>query len=117
MIMGKPFGLYVHIPFCSKLCHYCDFAKTANFNADHQKSYIESLIKQLSVWYSVTPDSKQFTSVFFGGGTPGILTSEYAELMALIGRRTATGAEVTLEANPSNVTQDHRLPIERKAEA
>jgi oxygen-independent coproporphyrinogen-3 oxidase len=106
ILMGKPFGLYVHIPFCSKLCHYCDFAKTANFNADHQKSYIESLIKQLSVWYSVIPDSKRFTSVFFGGGTPGLLTHEYAELMTLIGQRAVHDVEVTLEANPSNVTEE-----------
>ena len=103
----KPFGLYVHIPFCNRICHYCDFAKTANYSADHVASYIEALSRQLRAWRLALPAGQKFSSVFFGGGTPGVLTREYERLMPEILEMTAVGAEITLESNPSNVTKDN----------
>jgi oxygen-independent coproporphyrinogen-3 oxidase len=104
---SNPFGLYVHIPFCAKICHYCDFAKTANFSHDHVTSYMDALVRQLKAWSYVIPKQEKFTSVFFGGGTPGLLTTELAPLMNLIQEMTVSDAEITIEANPANVTAEN----------
>ena len=101
----QPLGLYVHIPFCSKICHYCDFAKTANYTADHVVDYLRACTSQLLAWTKTLPPKKQFSSVFFGGGTPGVLTHEYETLMAVVRDHLAPGAEVSLESNPGNVTE------------
>ena len=100
----KPLALYVHIPFCAKLCHYCDFAKTANFNDDHVGQYLRTIREHLALWKDALPLGQKFTTVFFGGGTPGLLAKEYESLMAEIMTVTAPDAEVTIEANPLNVT-------------
>lgn len=104
---SRPLGLYVHIPFCSAVCHYCDFAKTANFNSAHVKDYFGLLETQLTAWKQVLEPSQKFTSVFFGGGTPGLFTREYSTLMSIIGGMTREKAEVTIEANPDNLTSDN----------
>jgi oxygen-independent coproporphyrinogen III oxidase len=97
------FGLYVHIPFCAAICHYCDFAKTANFSEKHIQDYMDILEKQLLVWKSFLVPSQKFSSVFFGGGTPSLLTHEYAKIMSIISEMINPDAEVTLEANPDHV--------------
>lgn len=104
---AKPFGLYVHIPFCNRICHYCDFAKTANYSEDHVAAYIRALSAQLHAWRQALPSGQKFSSVFFGGGTPGVLTREYAGLMPEILDMAEHGAEITLESNPGNVTVDN----------
>jgi len=104
---AKPFGLYVHIPFCSKICHYCDFAKTANYSSDHVAAYIDVLCDQLNTWSKIIPESKKFSSVFFGGGTPGLLTHELAPLLTAIQQMSRSNAEVTIEANPTNVSLEN----------
>ena len=102
-----PLGLYVHIPFCSKICHYCDFAKTANYTAQHVSDYLLACTAQLKAWTKTLGPQTKFTSVFFGGGTPGVLTREYEPLMALIQDYLAPKAEVSLESNPGNVTESN----------
>ena len=102
----RPLGLYIHIPFCSALCHYCDFSKTANFQSDHVDRYFAVLWRHLDAWRNHLGSSVKFSSVFFGGGTPGLFTREYGQLMSLIHTMIAPGAEITLEANPDNVNDD-----------
>jgi oxygen-independent coproporphyrinogen-3 oxidase len=104
-IKHQPLGLYVHIPFCSKICHYCDFAKTANYTAEHVVEYLRICTAQLRDWTTTLGREQKFSSVFFGGGTPGVLSHEYETLMALIHEYLAPNAEVSLESNPGNVTE------------
>lgn len=100
----KPLGLYIHIPFCARLCHYCDFAKTANFDANHVKQYFAVLTSQLKSWLLHMPEVK-FTSVFFGGGTPGLFVYEYEEFLHTLSPHLTANAEVTLESNPKNILE------------
>ena len=100
-----PLGLYLHIPFCSSVCHYCDFAKTANFQEQHVEKYLQTLEWQLRAWRDALPAGTKFTSVFFGGGTPGLLGREYESLMRAVRDMLVAGAEVSLESNPGNVTE------------
>ncbi|MCX6127241.1 MAG: radical SAM family heme chaperone HemW [Proteobacteria bacterium] len=102
----KPFGLYIHIPFCARLCHYCDFAKTANFDDNHVKRYFSTVEEQLSHWLKFLGTEHKFTSVFFGGGTPGLFGREYQGIFQRFLPYLADHAEISLEANPNNITKE-----------
>ena len=101
-----PLGLYIHIPFCSAICHYCDFAKTALFDTAGVANYFGALERHLKPWLAAAADAglMPLTSIFFGGGTPGLFTDELAPLLALARPHLAANAEISLEANPDNVT-------------
>ncbi len=109
-------SLYLHIPYCRALCHYCDFAKTANFAPALPGAYVGHLRRHLVAWLShpsVRPRvASGFITVFFGGGTPSLLGAEYAPLMDDLRPLLAPGCEVTFEANPDDVTAD-RLALWR----
>lgn len=95
-------GLYVHVPFCPHICPYCDFLKTDRFNATQIKAFLEGVRAQwelLSPWWEEAPADLE-TTLYFGGGTPSLLSPEIiAELIALVRTRTRP-SEVTLESNP-----------------
>ncbi len=106
-LRDQPLALYVHIPFCARLCHYCDFAKTAHFTDEHVTRYLDVVRLHFKLWKQYLKQGQRLYSVYFGGGTPGLLTDHYQELMADILAMTALDAEVTLEVNPLNVTSEN----------
>ena len=91
---------YVHIPFCARVCPYCDFAVVAGQD-DVAERYIDAVVSEIT-----TSDKwRQLDSVFFGGGTPSHIDHALLGrvLDALAGRHgIAEGAEITLEANPED---------------
>ena len=97
-------NLYFHIPFCTRMCHYCDFAKTAHFFPKQFSEYIESLARHFKFW-SETLQVGACKSIFFGGGTPSLLTAEYQPLFTLLKPYINSFTEVTLEANPLDITE------------
>lgn len=99
-------GLYIHIPFCSFVCPYCDFAKTANWDEGLVADYFRALTKHFAHWHRRL-DQPRFETVFFGGGTPGLFAQEYADLFAAFGPYLQPNAEVSIEANPNNLTQEN----------
>jgi oxygen-independent coproporphyrinogen-3 oxidase len=103
-----PLGLYIHVPFCSEICHYCDFAKTANFSPSLVDDYFAALLAHTKAWLAAAERAGllPLSTVFFGGGTPGLFTSTYAPLMAAIRPHLQSGAELSLEANPDNITAE-----------
>ncbi len=96
------FGVYVHIPFCLRRCHYCDFNAYQHQDELHLP-YVDALVLDIERWQgSVRPA----TSVFFGGGTPTILEAgSLGRILEAVRKRMgiAPGAEVTVEANPETV--------------
>ncbi|MEZ4742643.1 MAG: radical SAM family heme chaperone HemW [Bdellovibrionota bacterium] len=114
-------GLYFHIPFCDNLCHYCDFAKTANWNSSLTDKYFVLLEEHLKFWIHYLQESRnafEFTSVFFGGGTPGLFADEMKPLFEAFLPMMQEGCEVSLEANPNNISEEkllkwHELGITR----
>lgn len=104
-----PIGLYLHLPFCTRICHYCDFVKSALYSEDQKRAYLHSLESllddYLKVWDEIPDVGPQFYSVFWGGGTPSLVTHEIAPIMRKILARTAPGAEITLEANPEHINE------------
>ena len=103
-----PLGLYIHVPFCTVKCSYCDFNSYAGID-DMQSSWLEAALTELSLW---TPRlrGREISTVFVGGGTPSLLPSDsIQQLLDSIKSQTrlAPNAEITLEANPESVQPDH----------
>lgn len=97
--MSEPFGVYVHIPFCVKRCDYCAFATWTDRQHLHQQ-YLDALRTDIGR-HAVQPA----TTVFVGGGTPTLVDPvALAAVIETIPRQ--AGAEVTVECNPDDVTDD-----------
>jgi oxygen-independent coproporphyrinogen III oxidase len=109
-------GVYVHIPFCSAICNYCNFNRGL-YDADLKARYVDALIAEIArskdVPYNVgvahvfrPADREPADTIFFGGGTPSLLDpDDVARVIAAIRARVDLdpGAEVTLETNPETV--------------
>lgn len=99
-------SIYIHIPFCSSICHYCDFSKTANWDQGIAESYFASLSVHLSTWANwMKSNGYTCPTVFLGGGTPGLFTQQYPPLLKILEPVLEKGAEISLEANPNNITE------------
>ncbi len=107
-VTTEPIGLYLHIPFCTAKCGYCDF----NSYAGHEHmipSYADTLVKDAALWREAVGD-RIVETVFFGGGTPSLNpVEEMAKI--LVGMRETFNidahAEIALEANPGSITAEY----------
>ena len=105
-------GLYLHIPFCASICHYCNFNRGLLDEALKAR-YVEALEREIRQ----SADGSAVDTIFFGGGTPSLLSVDDVRLLIAACREgfdVAPDAEVTLEANPETVTSD-RLAAYRQA--
>jgi oxygen-independent coproporphyrinogen-3 oxidase len=107
-----PFGIYVHVPFCSTRCGYCDFNTYTAVELGggaSRDSYAGLAVKEVRQARAVLgADAPPVSTVFFGGGTPTLLPpADLAAILAAIDAEfgLAAGAEVTTEANPESVDQ------------
>jgi putative oxygen-independent coproporphyrinogen III oxidase len=109
---SRPFGIYVHVPFCTVRCGYCDFnTYTAEELGDQpgasRATYAEAAITEVRLARRVLGDvDLPVSTVFFGGGTPTLLGSgDLASVLAAVAAEfgLAPGVEVTTEANPDSV--------------
>ncbi|MBI4885888.1 MAG: radical SAM family heme chaperone HemW [Acidobacteria bacterium] len=97
-------GLYIHIPFCSAICNYCNFNRGL-FDAALKPPYVAALLTEIAR----AGDGEAADTIYFGGGTPSLL--EPSDVAAIISAcrqswAVAPDAEVTLEANPETVTPE-----------
>lgn len=108
MKIKKKLSLYIHIPFCVQKCKYCDFLSFSACEED-RNSYMKELKREI-IWKSTwTKDKYQVISIFFGGGTPSLLTgSQMEELLSVIYQNydVVNDAEITTEANPGTLTKE-----------
>lgn len=99
-------GLYLHVPFCSHICHYCDFAKTARYGDEQVSRYFATLGQQLAAVLARLPHDIAIDTVFVGGGTPSLFREDYGPLFAQLNPALAlTGVEATIEVNPLHATR------------
>ena len=101
-------GLYIHIPFCHQICHYCDFNKVF-FKDQPVDGYIDSLGKELALWKQEGALDRPLETIFLGGGTPTSLTPlQLEKLLGYIHQYVpmADKLEWTSEANPDELTKD-----------
>jgi oxygen-independent coproporphyrinogen-3 oxidase len=97
-------GLYVHIPFCSAICNYCNFNRGL-FDGDLKTQYVSALLQEIQI----RADGAEADTIFFGGGTPSLLEPREVASIIEVCRQSfalSADAEVTLEANPETVTSE-----------
>jgi oxygen-independent coproporphyrinogen-3 oxidase len=102
----RPRHLYVHVPFCGRRCSYCDFAIAVR-RVVPVEQYLESVELELERRYPGPPSTWTLDTLYLGGGTPSRLGADgVARLVDGVARRAslASAAEVTVEANPDDVT-------------
>ncbi len=96
--------LYLHIPFCKQACHYCDFHFSTNLS--RKSALVEAMGAEIAIQKDYLP-TKAVETIYFGGGTPSLLTEpELARLFDTIHAHfeVSPSAEITLEANPDDLT-------------
>jgi oxygen-independent coproporphyrinogen-3 oxidase len=96
-------GIYIHIPFCKKACHYCDFHFSTS--AVYKNQMVQALRAEIGRRRDYT-GTEEIETIYFGGGTPSVLGAD--ELAMLIDEITycypvSSSAEITLEANPDDL--------------
>lgn len=102
-------SLYLHIPFCVRKCPYCDFFSTDRHSPALLADYVELLLRQLEPAAAAGVWQGPLTTVFFGGGTPSLLTPEQISriLQAAAARfGFAADCEISLEANPGTLSPE-----------
>ncbi|MEM8520474.1 radical SAM family heme chaperone HemW [Flavobacterium sp. PL12] len=104
-------GIYIHIPFCKQACHYCDFHFSTSMKK--KEEIVLALAKEIQMRKSESEDEIVET-IYFGGGTPSVLTSEEINFLidAVYQNYTVTeNPEITLEANPDDLSQERILEL------
>jgi putative oxygen-independent coproporphyrinogen III oxidase len=97
-------GIYFHIPFCHQACHYCDFHFSTLKGAE--RSMVDAMVTELRL-RAVELQGENIETIYFGGGTPSILAPGLLALLLEAASdifRVEPGAEITLEANPEDLT-------------
>lgn len=100
--MNNPCGLYIHIPFCTSKCLYCDFFSKLQ-NAEEINTYISNLLRIIS-YYGELYSEKIFDTIYIGGGTPSIVGTD--NLATIINKAKScfniVSSEITIEMNPNS---------------
>ena len=112
--MRRELELYIHIPFCVKKCAYCDFLSGPASNQQIEE-YVQALIEEIR-YYKEFVKKYEVSTVFWGGGTPSLLTGEQMKaLMEALGQTffIRQNAEITMEANPGTVTVEKLLACQK----
>ncbi|HEX6210562.1 MAG TPA: coproporphyrinogen-III oxidase family protein [Methylomirabilota bacterium] len=106
---GVPLGLYLHIPFCRKRCHFCYFRVYTGKNADEVATYLDLVAREWELYAELPAVAgRPLDFVYFGGGTPSFLST--TQLGGLVQRLTATttwdrAEEITFECEPGTLTE------------
>jgi oxygen-independent coproporphyrinogen-3 oxidase len=114
---GTPLGIYTHIPFCRKRCHFCYFRVYTDKNAAEIQRYVDAVIDELKM-YADKPfiDGRKPKFVYFGGGTPSYLSTQALKHLASSMQEMLPwdeAEEVTFECEPGTLTE-HKLNVIRE---
>src|ERR1051326_4327466 len=109
---STPLGLYLHIPFCRKRCHFCYFRVYTDKNAAEIKGYLDAAIEELKL-YASKPfiGTRKPRFVYFGGGTPSYLSTQQLTYLTDEMKKLLTwdaAEEVTFECEPGTLTE-HKI--------
>ena len=104
-------GIYIHIPFCKQACNYCDFHFSTSMKM--KVDFVKAIIKEIELRKDVFAN-KFISSIYFGGGTPSLLSKEELDMIFEKLYKSFTidaDAEITLEANPEDLNFDKILQL------
>lgn len=97
-------SIYIHVPFCERKCTYCDFYSIES--TQYISDFVETVIEEIHLRLNTLPEPPIPKTIFFGGGTPTLLTPEQMARILDALPVPAANAEITMEANPGTVTLD-----------
>ena len=106
-------GIYLHIPFCKQACHYCNFHFSTSLRS--RDEMVAAIVRELDLRRDYL-DAADISSIYFGGGTPSLLTlSDLERIFEKIHRihKVLPDAEITLEANPDDLDADKLRDLRR----
>ncbi len=104
-------GLYVHIPFCKRICTFCPYCKQI-YNQQDMALYIDALKKEIQKVGAMNNGTrKKTTSLYFGGGTPALAADRIGEIISELNRYFEITEGVGLELHPDNVTEETLLKL------
>ncbi|TDE45476.1 radical SAM family heme chaperone HemW [Flavobacterium rhamnosiphilum] len=106
-------GIYIHIPFCKQACHYCDFHFSTSMKK--KEEMVLAIAKEIQMRKSEF-ENEEIETIYFGGGTPSVLTSE--EINFLISEiyknySVSENPEITLEANPDDLSSERIIELSK----
>ena len=110
-VPGQPYMLYMHVPFCERLCPYCSFNRFP-FREDRAKPYFENMRKEMRMLKDLGYD---FDSVYIGGGTPTIMIDELCETIDQA-RDLFSIKEVSSETNPNHLIPEYVEKLEGRVQ-
>ena len=96
-------AIYFHVPFCKQACHYCNFHFSTSLK--HKNPVLDAMLSELKLRKAELSDNEKIRSIYFGGGTPSLLSSSEVSVLIKEVKRNfnvAVDAEVTLEMNPDD---------------
>lgn len=107
-------SVYIHIPFCTSICPYCDF-----YSLDKSEKYIEPYIEALKKeidYYADLLSKQTIETIFFGGGTPSLLTpTQIQTIIDYLASKTklSSSAEITIECNPKTLLREQIFELRK----
>lgn len=108
-MMSRDIALYIHFPFCRRKCDYCNFVSYDSREAD-----MPGYVKALNAELARRSEKQKVCSIYFGGGTPSLLSSgQIGEILLTVNSYfpVEDGAEITLEANPGTIDEEYLKAI------
>ncbi|MBI3518902.1 MAG: radical SAM family heme chaperone HemW, partial [Bacteroidetes bacterium] len=106
-------GIYIHIPFCKQACNYCDFHFSTSLQ--NKDALVKSILTEMDLRNNYLSD-KTIDTIYFGGGTPSLLSEKEAFLiLEKIYRlyKVASNAEITMECNPDDLSDEKLKELKR----
>ena len=108
-------GIYLHIPFCKQACSYCNFHFSTLII--HKNDVLKAMLHEIELQHNFFPTSTKIETIYFGGGTPSLLsvdeintfTDKIKTIFDIVEH-----AEITLEANPDDLTNDYLVQLKNK---
>jgi oxygen-independent coproporphyrinogen-3 oxidase len=109
----KGIGLYIHIPFCTQKCHYCDFSSYPGMESLWE-DYAKAIVSELALKSELLQD-KIIETIFIGGGTPSLIPYHLISMImdGIRGYLLASDAEISIECNPGTLDARSLKPMPR----
>lgn len=108
-VAEKPLSVYIHIPFCTRMCLFCGCSVILNRKPEKQAAYLDSLLKEINLAATCFPNKKKISQLHLGGGTPTSLSEPEFERLIQVLRRCFDWddeAEISIEVDPRTVYAD-----------
>ena len=103
-------GLYVHIPFCKKLCGFCPYCKFI-YQKEIAKQYKSALLNEITLITCSLKEKKEVTSLYFGGGTPALMINDIKDIINHIEKYFIIRDGIGVELHPDDVCEENLLKL------